>query len=60
MVLIRMLVLNCLQHNRRVFVKYVKSKENTQADSLSPLRFDLFRAASPQMYQYPDAIHPDL
>ena len=35
MVLIRLLVLDSLVHNRRLTVKYVKSKDNELADALS-------------------------
>ena len=42
MVLIRKLVLNGLFYDRRLFVKFVKTKENGQADALSQLQFNHF------------------
>ena len=57
MVLLRMLVLNNLQFNRRVFVKYVKSADNILADSLSRNKLDVFRAhASSNARRLPDII----
>ena len=40
MVLIRMLVLEGLVCNTRVFARYVKSKDNDKADALSRLQWD--------------------
>ena len=40
--LIRILVLNGLKFNTRVSVRYVKSKQNPLADSLSRNRMDIF------------------
>ena len=42
MVLIRMIVLEGLVCNTRVFAKYVKSKENDKADALSRLQWSRF------------------
>ena len=57
MILLRILVLNGLYYNRRVLVKYVKSKENFLADSLSRGRLDLFWKKAPSMTKkYPDRI----
>ena len=39
MVLIRILVLESLVHNVRIFAKYIKSKENMAADYLSCMKF---------------------
>ena len=53
-------VLNGLQFNRRVFVKYVETKSNFLADSLSHLQFDRFRKLGPHMLQYHDKINPSI
>ena len=53
MVLIRIIVLESLVHNVRVFTKYVKSKENGKADALSRLQFEHFRALDPDMEPKP-------
>ena len=42
MVLIRKLVLKSLQHNVRVFAKYIKSSENKASDYLSRMKFKKF------------------
>ena len=42
MYLLKLLTLNNLIHNRRIFVKYIESKRNDRADVLSRLRFDEF------------------
>ena len=42
MKLIRILTLDNLKHDRRVFVKHVKGKNNSLSDSLSRLDFDRF------------------
>ena len=61
MKLIRLLVLDGLQNNRRVFVKYVKSKDNYLADSLSRLDLMRFwRNAPKHMLTYPDRISDKL
>ena len=49
MILIRLLVLESLKKNARVFAKYVKLKENGLADSLSRLDIKRFRSLGPQM-----------
>ena len=54
MILICMLVLNNLQHNRRVFVKYIFSKNNYLADALSRNDLDCFhRLAKNKMESFP-------
>ena len=60
MVLIRMLTLNGLRFNRRVKAKYISSKANFLADSLSRNQMKRFRRLGPQMNEIPDIIHPDL
>ena len=46
MVLIRMITLESLKQNVRVFAKYVKSSENVASDALSRFEFDRFRRAT--------------
>ena len=46
MVLIRMIVLESLVCNSRVFARYVKSKDNGKADALSRLQWGRFRQLS--------------
>ena len=47
MVLIRLLVLNGLAHNRRVLVKYVRSRDNYLSDSLCRQKINLFQKLAP-------------
>ena len=49
MVLIRIIVLEGLLQNTRIFAKFVRSKENGKADALSRLQFDRFRALGGNM-----------
>ena len=42
MVLIRMIVMESLVCNTRVFARYVRSKDNDKADALSRLQWDRF------------------
>ena len=46
MCLIRMIVLEGLVNNTRVYARYVKSKDNGKADALSRLQLDRFEALS--------------
>ena len=56
---LRLLVVNNIVHNRRIFIKYVKSADNKLADSLSRLDLNRFwREAPDSMNRFPDAI-PD-
>ena len=41
MILVRILAYDCMIHNRKIFIRYIKLKENILADSLS--RIDLKR-----------------
>ena len=43
MVLLRKLVLKCLQHNLRIFAVYITSKDNDLSDSLSRIKIHYFR-----------------
>ena len=57
MTLLRIMVLNGLQHDRRVFVRYITSKDNFLSDALS--RQDLVRfrrLGGNKMNEYPDSI----
>ena len=53
MILIRLLVINNLKFNRRVSVRFVPTKLNDLADSLSRQQFDRFRRLAPDMDLYP-------
>ena len=46
MILVRIIVLESLVCNSRVFARYVKSKDNGKADALSRLQFDRFKQLS--------------
>ena len=46
MILIRMIILESLVVNTRVYAKFVRSKDNGKADALSHLQFDRFRKLS--------------
>ena len=49
-----------LRHNRRIFVKFIRSKDNILADSLSRLDFPRFwKHASRITNPYPDQINPN-
>ena len=53
MYLIRLMVLNSLQYNSRVFSLHVMGKKNNLADSLSRLQFKRFRRLGKHMNTYP-------
>ena len=61
--LIRLIAWTGIVHNRKVQVKYVKSKENVLSDSLSRLDFKCFWTNAPKTLKakpdkLPDAIWP--
>ena len=56
MKLIRLLVLNNLQFNRRITIKYVNTKRNETADALSHLDLKYFRRVAPHMKPTPEEI----
>ena len=56
MQLIRIITLNGLLFNRRVFVRHVRGFLNRRADALSRLKLDKFRQVAPYMNVYPDKI----
>ena len=55
MYLLRILVLNGLLYNRRVYVRYIDTKSNYLSDSLSRMRIDKFKSLAPKsINQFPD------
>ena len=61
MILLRLLVLNGLYNNRRIYVRFVKSKDNFLAYALSRGRLDLFKKLAPANTKtQPDKISPVL
>ena len=61
MILIRKLVLNNLEFNRRISVIYLKSEQNVLADSLSRGQFELFWKNAPNnMRRVPDPVLEEL
>ena len=60
MFLIRKLVLDGLRNNCRVFMRFVPSKKNFLADSLSRLKLKQFKEAAPYMRPMPDCPTPEI
>ena len=61
MKLIRLLALDGMISNRRVFVRYISSKSNILADSLSRMKFKTFwKNAPPTINKFPDTIHKEI
>ena len=60
MVLLWMLTLNGLQHNRRLTAHYISTKSNFLADSLSRAQMSQFRKLGPHMDETPYIIHEPL
>ena len=59
MYLIRLLTLNNLIFNRRVFAQHLRSEANYLADALSHLQFDRFWSLVPEgMDEYPTKLSP--
>lgn len=58
--IVRPLVLQCLKINTRLTSQYVPSLENTLADPLSRLNFQLFKQRAPLADPTPSAIPPHL
>ena len=56
MILLRLLVLNSLIHNQRLFVHYVRSRDNGISDALSRLQWDRFRKLAPNMNKLPHQV----
>ena len=60
MVLIRLITLESLIHNVRVYAKHVSSKDNTLADALSRMDFETFRNEGKHMSKYPTPVPKEL
>ena len=60
MVLIRIITLESLLRNIRVYAKYVNTKANGVADSLPRLEFSRFRCLAPDMNSYPTDIPTEI
>ena len=60
MKLLRMLVLNGLNHNRRISAKFVPSKQNILTDALSRGQWERFRRHGKHMNLLPDVISPEV
>ena len=61
MKLIRLLALDNIKYNRRIFVRHVESKSNILADALSRLNFKRFWQYAPKnTNQYPDYIPEEI
>ena len=59
--LIRMIALNGIINNRRLFVRHIKSKDNFLLDALSRMNFSHFwRLAPPTMNTLPDVLPAEL
>ena len=56
MYLLRILVLNCLKFNRRVFCRHIMGKANKLADFLSRGKLAQFRKLAPDMNQFLDSL----
>ena len=56
MVLLRLLVLDGLIHNRRLSARYIKSRDNVLSDVLSRLKIEKFKSLAPNMQAYLDKI----
>ena len=58
MYLLRILVLNCMKYNRKIFMQYVDTKSNFLADALSRLKISQFKRLAPAgMDEFPSKIH---
>ena len=59
--LLRMLTINNMKYNRRVFCEHVEGIKNEQADNLSRLNFtDFFRKAPENVHPYPEKLPTEL
>ena len=56
MALLRLVIAECLVHNVRLKVKYVKSEHNGKADALSRNQLTRFRQLGPNMNEFPEPI----
>ena len=57
MLLLRILTLNGLIHNRRVSTVYIRSTDNKLSDTLSRLDFPRFWREGPNMNPFPDQVN---
>ena len=60
MTLLRLVILTQMIYNTRVFVRYIKSKDNILAEALSQGQMECFRKAMPNMNERADEIHPEI
>ena len=60
MVLIRVIALESMIRNVRVYAKYITTKNNEKADSISRLEFKRFRKIDPEMNVFPKEIPEEL
>ena len=61
MILIRILVLESMIRNVRIYTRYVNTKDNGKADALSRLDLPRFRKlGGDSMNEKPSGIHPDI
>ena len=56
MILLRMIILESLVYNSRVYARYVRSKDNGKADALSRLQFKRFRSLADGMNEKPTSV----
>ena len=56
MTLIRLIVLECMIHNVKISVKYVKSEHNGKADAISRGQWNRFKSLGPEMDENPHEI----
>ena len=62
MVLIRLIVLKCLVHNVRIYVRHVRTNQNPIADSLSHFQHQRFKGltASKHMEENPTEVPQEI
>ena len=60
MTLLRLVILTQMIYNTRVFVRYIRSKDNILVDALSCGQMVCFRNAAPYMNEKADEIHPEI
>ena len=60
MILIRLITIESLIHNVKVFAKHVKTEDNGITDALSRLQMKRFRRLAPNMKKYPTPIPSEL
>ena len=60
MILIRLITLNGIKHNRRLTARYIASEANELSDALSRNQMEHFRKVGPHMNQDSDVISADI